>query len=1856
LTDNGIPSMAELNRRLEDAVRAHRRVLGYTPSPGFAFDLVRVDLTEEGYARMLSAPTSKGRMTLRRAVREAKRGLGDREFGPTLGVPQRVYGPTAGGITGAELTRKTGPVAEWERQILDQLNHTSDPFQVEHLKAQLAAGPPPHIVMAGLETAGIYEGNGINLFFSQIRDAITGIDDGIVLGATALGLDIRDIGSEIVRRSGIPGAFGIDMKDRDITPSRTIDLGKGIVEATKEMFRNPTEHPGDIFLLGLGLLPLPPAMLARVGSAGRALVLGAETVAGAPRLGRVGAATKALVTRPNPGVFEYGLGAYRAQLAYSENMLWRVLVQEPRWRSKQEKLVRRYGPDGDAMTYGDLRRTMSWLFSPERKVRTATLRRMRTEFELRMQPFFEMDRLNRWNVKATTVVNDLIAGGGRFAVLAKARNRVGIEKAIQVLASGLSVDDWRRFHERMLTLADQVETAPEGMTVREVRQARRAIADAHRAQLQALDEAEEILANRDRPIGRAVLPANRTDRGAPTFDDLFAAARRMMENGERLKRLYFGFDDEDAIWRLGALSAVIRGDVDPSDLRQVFREGKLRDRQKRIVEELEEAERRLAEAVAKRDRERIMLDVDYVPVRRGMTEQEARARLAHLLEQLDEFERRLYELKRTDIYGSAEVMRAEQARMNRQSARRRARQTKTSDIVWRAVDKEIRRIRAMDTTDPTVVKFQQMMDEIDMLSRAFASREARLSDLFDDEPSPTIQPFPETDDIDVVPVRGTDEELIAAGKKRVESLERRLRDDGLAPKERQILAVELARERRDLAALGVDGRVEAAQRRVNSLRYRLLKVEEGLSHNERVRETVMGIGQRVREEGGFYIPVQSAVSSKRSTIRSARATVSTYGIRAGDTNLPELEHHFTGEAVVVGDYRIDATGLSAASYQRTVRAVTLMEERKAMWDIAQKFPGYVPEGFVPIRKLDDIPDDLRRLVADIDNGTLRASVADKIGDRDLDRLSHYLFPRTVDRRGKAIPVDIDGKTPLSGDDVRIVDERMMLERHRFWVPGLRGVGSTPRDFWDVLDQAGTIMGYPLNEPFRVLNLFLRPAYILNALGAGMQTVIQQGFVAPVNLFRAVRASDVYGKDAAQMLDQLSGQTRAASYVTERAGRLSTASEALYRFWQPLTDLFFRRSAMIYELRRVGIVERGDVRRALGLEGEVPAELRAKVAEASHRAKRAMIDFGLSPFEKAVARHIFFVYAFLSRSALWGLHTMIDHPTQTATYAFLGQMAAEELDREIGETVPLWMDRAGYFYSGRDEEGRPYVRDWRQLSTYMTIADMANAGMSLFRPVPYQSMEEYLGGAGAFWLPLITGRDEYGQPLEGGLVSSAASLWWRQTSLGALLERRERAGELQDIPPADPLSMGIRESISQDTNPFLATERGHIENPVFLPLHFEQQWGPFLAGGLARRIVDEQAARARYWRDQPEGERRRHELELLMRTLRAQAKFLGLKRIPDEMKLAVRVAFRVDNARDDYSRREGVAPTLYEDSRIWIGSLRNEGVITKEEQARLTDELRTIRDDREQLELFLAKLKWRAHDGALTRWDEDVRELQKVVNPQALRDAKSKLERLGLDAGDLTMLDDRERLEYGRLYLRYLHELERRREASRGTIGDDYGVAAAEMRALEAEFDRPTKIGGKTVPSPVRLYFALKPPADQRRVILQSVAEPRSGYPRSWEHLSQLEKELLGRPVPDSVQAGWAELERLAAEWRDRNPGKRLYREDLRKIARALNRESRYRGLLADFDFASRTPLRRFENLSVYRNSEHRARWEEILTVARQFETAMNSGRYTKTYVRDKWEEYVKSYVQPWLKTQPQSFQDEVESYGANFVAKLLGGF
>lgn len=956
----------------------------------------------------------------------------------------------------------------------------------------------------------------------------------------------------------------------------------------------------------------------------------------------------------------------------------------------------------------------------------------------------------------------------------------------------------------------------------------------------------------------------------------------------------------------------------------------------------------------------------------------------------------------------------------------------------------------------------------------------------------------------------------------------------------------------------------------------------------------------------FYLPS----TSKTRTGKQAKMLQGGFSPRVGPYGIPapklppELTHSFSGQSILAGDFRIDATGLASEAYARTVRAVTVLQDYKHLLDAATDTK--VNRWSVPIRESAAIPGELRNLLSRVDEGEFTAADANLLRAKDLDAMHEHLFP--------------DETAGIEG--VKWVDSRLLDQSRE----------SPVGEKFKNVQRAGQV----INEPFRDIALLLRPAYALNALGNVAMGLMHQGYFFPPNMLRALHSDRLFGEKVSRTLDALVGEGRSKSYVAPGIDTAATkVSQGMARFWSRYTDQYFRRAALIHELRRMGAHDQAGMEHLLFDEAERP-----KLVQASKRANKAMVEFNnLTWYEKNVFRHIIFVYPWVSRSAVWSVRTVLEHPVQSAVLVHLGKIAQDDQDSDpVLSKLPEWFKRTGYVPVGFTHDGSPKVVNPASVNSFSTMGDLLSVGTAGLQGDKYASTEDLFGPFAKFVIHGATGRDEFGNEYPGGQWAGSARELLQGLPQAAALAKGKRAAAEPPLSPVDPT----------DRRTLVKQEHSALKRVVFSPGWLDGM-GSLVTGGLTARVVDPEAGAARFWADQTPEARHKHEQSLIQQALKLQGGLVGRK-VPQDVREAVSLAGKRSWAYSQFQKDWGRDPTDVERTDLDIKEMQKAGNLTDGQTEEFTARLARITDPAELNRFRTGLLSKYGGGKELRQWDADVR-LVHSFRPQILQARFGSLDRQGLASGSAALAgSDQETLtNVGRKYLAYAHEVAKRAKEN-SAAGGMTAAQMAEERAWQDDQDKPIVVGGKEFPSPVRIAWTMLTPADQQTTIHHNVTA-------SWRTLSAFDKALVGVKSTPAVTRGWSKLAEVLDQYKASQPeGHRGIPAGYTEVLARYVATNFAPGFYKDYAFSRQPLYARMAATKQIKSSPNKGDWQAVFALAKKVEayraTKTRDG-LTGAQVHDYWTDYVRTSLQPWAESKP-AFRKELGLYGDKILERMVG--
>lgn len=520
----------------------------------------------------------------------------------------------------------------------------------------------------------------------------------------------------------------------------------------------------------------------------------------------------------------------------------------------------------------------------------------------------------------------------------------------------------------------------------------------------------------------------------------------------------------------------------------------------------------------------------------------------------------------------------------------------------------------------------------------------------------------------------------------------------------------------------------------------------------------------------------------------------------GHTRKPSSLKSTTGGSVEHALERNDVTGIVAERHAEAVRLSTVDRVRKRLAQAGEASPRRPDDVFVWTNDLvsnERIPAEVRSFLNSPD------SIAKIAPDEQVsiaDRIKHAVF-QTEDWRNPEKVAEFE-QLARQGKGVfvpkRLLGEFGKRDYNLGAVPGVKFV-----DAVNNAQKAGLV--------------YLKANYpIIQGISNVAMNLIQQGFLAPANLTRAIRLNREIGPELTAVLDDIMGQGAVIQAGFEGTGRVATMSKQLAHFMSSKVDTPSRRAAFLHEARIAGYGKGAKFKQLLTDDTKIN-----DLVNVSQRAKEAIVDFGeMGQFEQQIARRLIFVYPWQKGATKYAAHFLRDHPIQANVLANLGEIGQQQSAEDLGP-VPSYLQ--GVFRVGDglvNPAGVNFFQTPAQIGEAVSGVVTGNAvdrgkGMGFLSPGP------------GILAAMLTGHDDIGRPLDGNVLGNVRDLTYGATPLARML--RAAAGD----------------------SPAVRTLVGDSPETKTFPNSTDAFWN-FLIGGLHKReysrsALNQNAARERLGR-------------------------------------------------------------------------------------------------------------------------------------------------------------------------------------------------------------------------------------------------------------------------------------------------------------------------------------------------------------------------------------------------------------------------
>jgi hypothetical protein len=253
----------------------------------------------------------------------------------------------------------------------------------------------------------------------------------------------------------------------------------------------------------------------------------------------------------------------------------------------------------------------------------------------------------------------------------------------------------------------------------------------------------------------------------------------------------------------------------------------------------------------------------------------------------------------------------------------------------------------------------------------------------------------------------------------------------------------------------------------------------------------------------------------------------------------------------------------------------------------------------------------------------------------------------------------------------------------------------------------------VNNATKIAVLYLKPAYAIpNMLGNIALNLVQQGFLAPVNLAKSVLTWRALPRDTQASIKGIMGEGFAETQMKPSgfSGGITHAGNWLAGKYGGIVDDPFRRASFLHEARIDGFVTREQLHRLTT--NEAYADQFHAIA---NRANDEIIQYeALSPGEQAILRRLIFFYPWVKGSTRYALQSVKEHPVSVGAQGQAGQQGNKMIEEVFGK-LPSYAE--GLIPYGPERHGLLPVGNPASMAIYQEPADILKAAAGLFQHDP-----------------------------------------------------------------------------------------------------------------------------------------------------------------------------------------------------------------------------------------------------------------------------------------------------------------------------------------------------------------------------------------------------------------------------------------------------------------------------------------------------------------------------------------------------------
>jgi hypothetical protein len=421
------------------------------------------------------------------------------------------------------------------------------------------------------------------------------------------------------------------------------------------------------------------------------------------------------------------------------------------------------------------------------------------------------------------------------------------------------------------------------------------------------------------------------------------------------------------------------------------------------------------------------------------------------------------------------------------------------------------------------------------------------------------------------------------------------------------------------------------------------------------------VGGQSAATGDIYVPSKAKVGAKGLGRVPRVAPQGTLG----RPQLPgTVTHPYTGALKQAGRERLDTTQLVAEHALETHRFQRLTHLRDVIRPAVHSDlrPNDVVVRLDNLARHDSLPQVVQDVLNKHDSGVRLSRDELNTARTAFEKVRQQIVPGKVED----LPPDVQAQLDklLSEGKVGFVNKNLLGDLARPATPLQAVTGSRPVAALDAI-----------NNGAKFAILYAKPAYALpNLLGNVALNLVQQGPVGLVRTLADTARLSFQHPELTARVDELMGEGVSRSIVAGDQGVGSRIVGGAASLWGKGVDVPFRRSAFLYEARRLGYRSAGELERLLTDE-----RLQPDLIEATQRATTEIINYDtLTPVQKEVVRRLVFFLPWVKGATAYAGHFVTSHPLQAEAAGQIGRQGYEQNVKDLGP-FPSWFE--GNFKSG-----------------------------------------------------------------------------------------------------------------------------------------------------------------------------------------------------------------------------------------------------------------------------------------------------------------------------------------------------------------------------------------------------------------------------------------------------------------------------------------------------------------------------------------------------------------------------------------------